>query len=390
LGWNYEKPPTPVFLPTYWSLFAPASNALSLAAHEFPTHDLQSTSMEFFDAPGNVCLPGEQDFATRVYADSVCGAPCGSTTISGSQLRAPPGSAMVISTHLVGVAGALPGAEIVDTGIGFTWTSTFNGTTGGVSVIINVNHPDPGSGSGGITITSFTDTTNYVYNGITVKTVNGAPSPACGNGILEGSEECDDGVANGSCGDKCSSTCQLHRCGDGVVDPGEACDLGCQNGAAGSGCSATCQTVAPPAPPSCALTSVLTGPPKQLQITVQSPNVGLASIVVTDSTNATVAVPAFSSGDTTAQVVVATKIDQMSGAHVALQVTDTRGQVTDCDPVVPADPGTLNPAPEARGCSVQRAGGKFGLGGLLGVLLGLALFGGRRISAWRRVKRSPQ
>jgi cysteine-rich repeat protein len=54
----------------------------------------------------------------------------------------------------------------------------------------------------------------------------------CGNGKVEGSEECD-GTAN------CDATCQrVPTCGDGYVDGAETCDDG--NTVSGDGCSATC------------------------------------------------------------------------------------------------------------------------------------------------------
>ena len=55
--------------------------------------------------------------------------------------------------------------------------------------------------------------------------------PACGNGILEAGEECDDG--NNEDGDGCSANCDIeeeHYCGDGSLDLGEECDLGILNG----------------------------------------------------------------------------------------------------------------------------------------------------------------
>lgn len=93
----------------------------------------------------------------------------------------------------------------------------------------------------------------------------------CGNGILEGSEACDDGnlVSGDGCdanctptgcgngiqtsgeacddgnlvnGDGCRSNCTVEACGDGIVDPSEGCDDG--NVASGDCCSATC-TVEP-------------------------------------------------------------------------------------------------------------------------------------------------
>ena len=56
----------------------------------------------------------------------------------------------------------------------------------------------------------------------------------CGNGVMEGIEECDDG--NTATGDGCSSICTLEiTCGNGVIEGAEACDDG--NTIAGDGCS---------------------------------------------------------------------------------------------------------------------------------------------------------
>jgi cysteine-rich repeat protein len=93
-------------------------------------------------------------------------------------------------------------------------------------------------------------------------------TPQCGNGVVEGGEECDDGnqanndsctnaCANAVCGDQivgpgeqcddgnqvnndgCSNACQLPACGDGIVQAGEQCDDG--NNLNGDGCSPSCQ-----------------------------------------------------------------------------------------------------------------------------------------------------
>ena len=66
------------------------------------------------------------------------------------------------------------------------------------------------------------------------------PSTAqCGDGVVEGSETCDDG--NTDDGDGCSAVCaeETSVCGDGVVEGGEQCDDG--NTDDGDGCSASCQ-----------------------------------------------------------------------------------------------------------------------------------------------------
>jgi cysteine-rich repeat protein len=69
----------------------------------------------------------------------------------------------------------------------------------------------------------------------------GCSSSGCGNGLKEGSEQCDDG--NKVSGDGCSASCQLEmptpRCGNRYLDDGEQCEDG--NAVSGDGCSATCQ-----------------------------------------------------------------------------------------------------------------------------------------------------
>jgi len=64
-----------------------------------------------------------------------------------------------------------------------------------------------------------------------------ASPPVCGDGIVEGAEQCDDG--NNVDGDGCQSDCQLPICGDNIVDTGEQCDDG--NTVDGDGCQADCQ-----------------------------------------------------------------------------------------------------------------------------------------------------
>jgi fibro-slime domain-containing protein len=79
----------------------------------------------------------------------------------------------------------------------------------------------------------------------------------CGDGILELTEECDDG--NAVSGDGCSQICQLENnyvcpnagqpcvsiavCGNGILTSDETCDDG--NTQSGDGCSADCKTVEP-------------------------------------------------------------------------------------------------------------------------------------------------
>ena len=64
---------------------------------------------------------------------------------------------------------------------------------------------------------------------------------ACGNGIKEGTEQCDDG--NTSSGDGCSSSCVKEYCGDSIVQAllNEECDHGSLNGTMDDTCLASCK-----------------------------------------------------------------------------------------------------------------------------------------------------
>lgn len=65
----------------------------------------------------------------------------------------------------------------------------------------------------------------------------GSDSPACGNAVWEGGEECDDGNIEDE--DACLSTCVVAKCGDGFVWAGvEHCDDG--NFKNGDGCDVAC------------------------------------------------------------------------------------------------------------------------------------------------------
>ncbi len=66
----------------------------------------------------------------------------------------------------------------------------------------------------------------------------GGTGQTCGNSIIEGNEECDDG--NIVSGDGCSSSClSTEICGNRILDTGETCEDG--NAVSSDGCSSTCQ-----------------------------------------------------------------------------------------------------------------------------------------------------
>ena len=124
--------------------------------HQLAGHKANATTLNFYDAPGDGCLPGGSDANT---------APCLNTV-------EPAGSFGGYTTHL---AGVMANGGAVDLNIGFTWTSTYNGTTGGIHIKKTDLSPDAGSGTGGVLITGTMDDTDYDFNGLEVISVNGAP-----------------------------------------------------------------------------------------------------------------------------------------------------------------------------------------------------------------------
>jgi hypothetical protein len=165
-GYSYDNPPSPAPLPLYYSPFSGGGDPFSLTSNE------TATTLSFFDAPANPCLHGGS------------GGPCGGKT-------AKVGSKMGFTTHLVGLMGLLPGASVVDTGIGFSWASTYNGTSGSITVS-RIDRPvDPGSGTGDITITTSNEVTSYQFpKSLGVTAINGNPVSASSSSstLLTGSQ----------------------------------------------------------------------------------------------------------------------------------------------------------------------------------------------------------
>jgi len=117
-------------------------------------------------------------------------------------------------------------------------------STSGASPSVALTYSNSASGTDTITATSsFSVPTGQKFKaankqGIvlagspTTGTVTGTASkswvtPQCGNGVREGSEQCDDG--NNIDNDGCTNGCQNPRCGDGIKQSGEQCDDGNQN-----------------------------------------------------------------------------------------------------------------------------------------------------------------
>jgi fibro-slime domain-containing protein len=59
------------------------------------------------------------------------------------------------------------------------------------------------------------------------------PQPSCGDSIVQNTEQCDTGAANGTMASNCDAQCRF-KCGNGFRDAGEDCDDGVNNGAYGT------------------------------------------------------------------------------------------------------------------------------------------------------------
>lgn len=111
------------------------------------------------------------------------------------------------------------------------------------------------------------DTSGNVYvadtNNSRIEKFSCLAAGTCGDGVVQAGEQCDDGNANGTASSCCTASCALQSsgtscmhgalsgrctgdadicaaCGDGVVEPGEDCDDGSSNGSSSSCCAAGC------------------------------------------------------------------------------------------------------------------------------------------------------
>lgn len=100
--------------------------------------------------------------------------------------------------------------------------------------------PDPGYF--GADAFSFRVSDTFVASAAATVSLTVVAVPACGDGLQEGSEACDDGNLVND--DGCSNLCAAPSCGDGVTQLalGEQCDDG--NSVASDGCDAQCQVEA--------------------------------------------------------------------------------------------------------------------------------------------------
>ncbi len=117
--------------------------------------------------------------------------------------------AMVIALALVGGCGdSDPGASEVSAGSESEGSTSSDGGTAGPT----------------------TDGTGDPLTGGSDSETSAGPEPACGDGVVDAGEECDEGESNADSA-ACKADCTNNVCGDGALGPDEACDDGENNGA---------------------------------------------------------------------------------------------------------------------------------------------------------------
>ena len=156
-------------------------------------------------------------------------------------LTSPSGRRIDLVTDLGGANDNLYAGTTIDDQAGMPASDTMLppdgtpfGTVAGEGALSAFLGEDP---NGTWTLTAADDAAGNTgtLNGWTLSIVTAA---VCGDGILDPTEQCDDG--NGVDGDGCDSNCTPTACGNGVVSPGEDCDDG--NTVGGDACPATCNT----------------------------------------------------------------------------------------------------------------------------------------------------
>jgi hypothetical protein len=106
------------------------------------------------------------------------------------------------------------------------------------------------TGAAATTAETSGETTAESSGETTAQTTGG---PLCGDGIVDGDEDCDDGALNGTPDSACLEGCEEAWCGDGIVSLGESCDDGDANGGPEGMCSSWCE------PPLCGDAEVTKG-----------------------------------------------------------------------------------------------------------------------------------
>jgi cysteine-rich repeat protein len=129
-------------------------------------------------------------------------------------------------------------ASATDSDTEGTVSNSTNTTPGTTTASTSVSGTDTMSGTG--TDSDGTSTTMTSGESETDTAGTDTDSAVCGDGVVDGGEQCDDGESNGTEESTCNDDCTLKDavCGNGVEEVGEECDDG--NNDDGDGCAADC------------------------------------------------------------------------------------------------------------------------------------------------------
>lgn len=142
-GYTYE--------PANWGGYPFYLDAINVGLPVSLNNHETTQTLSFSDAPADPCISG-QSLPSPAYLLNP--AVCGNMTAQGS-------ASISFTTHLAGVnAGGASGSDL---GIGFNWSSDYNGTSGGVATTRNLGTVDAGSGTGGITVAGLPSTSTTTY-----------------------------------------------------------------------------------------------------------------------------------------------------------------------------------------------------------------------------------
>jgi hypothetical protein len=168
-----DVPPSGYTYMQHWKFPPPAPPAAPGCAGPIDAPQLKVYYDPFNAAQSTVVCGGASISLDIAHQETPFGANATALSFydSPSDPNLPAGKTNNFTTHLVGLQGQLPGAAVVDTGIGFTWTSNNNGTVGGVVVTAVPKGAPLPTGTGSVNVTGYTGTTNYL--GVGVSGVNG-------------------------------------------------------------------------------------------------------------------------------------------------------------------------------------------------------------------------
>lgn len=117
-------------------------------------------------------------------------------------------------------------------------STSSTGTDPGTGPAPTTVNPTPTTGHDDPSTSGAADSTGDTGSGTTALASTGDAPPACGDGVVDPGEQCDEGIASNLETGSCLPWCALPKCGDGYVQSGvEECDLGPENSNSYNSCA---------------------------------------------------------------------------------------------------------------------------------------------------------